>query len=80
MAQRKFKPTNREERRVYRDSCIASYEKELQELQDMAPNVGGFFYSDHLGVWILQFKDGEDQEFDTKDEMIQFIKDDVNGA
>lgn len=76
---KKFKPTNKVERKVYEVSCVASYEEELREIQDYAPNVGGFYYSDHQGSWTLQFIKGEDQEFDSKDEMIQWIKDESEG-
>ena len=59
----------------YAQACIDSYEEELRELKDVygLGNVKGFYYSPHRGTWILQFNIGEDQEFDTKKEMMDWI-------
>jgi hypothetical protein len=48
--------------------------QENAELAELYPNVEDFYYTDHLGVWILTFKVGDDMEFDTKDEMIEWLK------
>lgn len=58
-----------------RITAFDSHRQELNELQEIhgAKNVTDFFYSEHRGSWILKFKEGEDQEFDTKQEMIQWI-------
>jgi len=67
-------PKNREERRIFKDTCIASYVQEMQEINEWAPNVEDIYFSEHLGVWIVTFKNGDDQEFDTKEEMLKFLK------
>lgn len=57
-----------------------AHEAELQELKEEygIPNVMDFYYSSHRGTWILKFHVGEDDEFDTKQEMIEWIKYDAN--
>lgn len=65
--------------KIYKNSCVASYEQENAEVAEYAPNVEDFYYSDHIGVWYLVFKDGEDMEFDTKQEMMDWIKADSSG-
>lgn len=68
------KPKNNYERKLYKETCIASYEQENAEIVEHAPNVEDFYYTEHLGVWILTFKKGDDMEFDTKAEMMEWIK------
>lgn len=71
-------PKNNTERRVFKDGCIASYKMEMLEINEWAPNVDDIYYSDHLGRWIVTFKYGDDQEFDTKEDVIEFLKSDAN--
>lgn len=49
------------------------YHQELEELRERFNNVTEFYYSTHRGTWILSFKKGEDQEFDTKAEAYQWL-------
>lgn len=70
-------PTNDTERRIFKESCISSYKQEMIEINEWAPNVEDIYYSDHLGVWIVTFKVGDDQEFDTKEELIKSLKFDL---
>lgn len=60
-------------RTLYKEACVASYEQELYELREIYGhnNVKAFYYSEHRGTWILQFDVGEDEEFETKEEMLE---------
>lgn len=67
-------PKNKAERKIYRQSCVDSYEQENAEVVERFSNIEDFYYSPHLGVWILKFKIGEDQEFETKQEMMDWLE------
>ncbi len=68
-------PKNREQRKLFKESCEASYRQEMAEINELAPNVEDIYYSDHLGVWFVTYKSGlDDNEFDTKQEALEFIK------
>jgi hypothetical protein len=71
-------PKNSRERKIFKESCIASYIQEMQEINEWAPNVEDLYYSDHLGCWIATFKRGGDQEFDTKFEALKWIESEAN--
>jgi hypothetical protein len=75
---RSFDATTKGEMEIFRDTCIASYRAELTEIQSYAPNIGGFFYSEHRGSWVLQFYRGDDEEFDTKVDLVNRISDESN--
>lgn len=68
-------PKNRYERKLFRESVEAGYRQEMAEINEYAPNVEDIYYSDHLGVWIVTYKNGiEDDEFDTKEQALEFIR------
>lgn len=60
----------------YMQACVDSYEEELQELKDLygLGNVKGFYYSPHRGTWIITFSVGEDEEFESKNDLIERLK------
>lgn len=52
-----------------------SYKQEMREINEWAPNIEDLYYSEHLGVWIVTFKNGlDDNEFDTKEEALEFFR------
>ncbi len=69
------KPANKEEEKIFIEGCIASYKQEMEEIEEFAPNVEDIFYSEHLGLWIVTFKNGEDMEFETRAELLLWIND-----
>ena len=66
---------NKKKQRELIQALLDGYEAELDELSEVygCTNVRHFYYSAHRGTWILQFNIGEDQEFDTKKEMMDWI-------
>lgn len=73
-------PKNRTERTIFRDSCIASYKQEMREIEELYPNVDDIFYSEHLGAWIVTYKNGlDDDEFETKADALEFLRTESQG-
>lgn len=71
-------PKNRYERRVYRECLDAGYRQEMAEINEYANNIEDIYYSEHLGVWIVTFKNGfDDDQFDTKAQALEFIRQDA---
>lgn len=64
-----------EKAKIYLNGLIESHEQEILEIQEnySATNIKDFFYSEHRGTWVMQFKKGEDMEFDTKDDLMKWI-------
>lgn len=67
-------PKNKQDRKTLLVALTASYIQEMAEINDYAPNVEDIYYSEHLGSWIITFENGDDQEFETKEEAIAWIK------
>lgn len=65
-----------EEKEMILVSIFAGHFQEIDELREKwgCNNVEDIFYSEHRGNWIMTFKSGNDQEFDTKEEAIEWIK------
>lgn len=68
--------TTTEELRAAVQSLFDSHQQEIDELA--ASNVEDFFYEKHAKQWRLIFKKGEDQYFDSKQEMLDWIRSDGN--
>ena len=74
------KKRTRAENIMYRQACVDSHEQELTEIRDWANNVKDFYWNEHRGTWIVQYKNGlEDDEFDSKDDMMKFLESDSRG-
>lgn len=69
-------PKDIEELKVLMNTLIDSHEQELLEIkEDMGNNnVDDFYYSDHRGTWILTFIVGDDEEFSSKEEMMEWLR------
>lgn len=69
-------PENKEELKTLMASLLDSYGQEMEEIKEYAPNVEDIYFSDHLGSWIVTYKDKRlrDDEFETKEQALEFIK------
>jgi len=65
-----------EKAKIYLNGLIESHEQEILELKETygLTNLKDFYYSEHRGTWVAQWHEGVDNEFDTKEGMITWIK------
>lgn len=66
-------PKNRNERKIHKESAIASYEQELEELSKKYPRLVALYYSEHMGNWQVVLVD-DDFEAETKEEALQELE------